>query len=61
MPPHDPTYNKEELKACFAVIKKIMEMDEAKSFNSPVDPASLGLHETACDPKFMWKYKCWMW
>lgn len=45
MPPHDPTYNKEELKACFAVIKKIMEMDEAKSFNSPVDPASLGLHD----------------
>jgi hypothetical protein len=28
----------------FKVIKKIMEMDEAKSFNSPVDPASLGLH-----------------
>ncbi|CAK7357119.1 unnamed protein product [Dovyalis caffra] len=67
MPPQGPTYNKEELKSCFAtlgnvsklivllvsivgfvfkVIKKILEMNEAKSFNSPVDPVSLGIHVT---------------
>ncbi|GLT77315.1 hypothetical protein SLA2020_489130 [Shorea laevis] len=35
--------NKKELKASLAVIKKVMEMDEAQPFNVPVDPDALGI------------------
>ncbi|XP_022725281.1 bromodomain-containing protein 4-like isoform X2 [Durio zibethinus] len=42
MPQHDPRYNKKELKAALEVIKKIMKMDEAQSFNVPVDHVALG-------------------
>ncbi|CAI0400827.1 unnamed protein product [Linum tenue] len=34
----DPRYNETELKTSFAIIKKIMDMDEAASFSAPVDP-----------------------
>ncbi|WCJ18491.1 DNA-binding bromodomain-containing protein [Euphorbia peplus] len=39
----DPRYNKAELQACLGVIKKIMEMEEAVSFCSPVDPIAQGI------------------
>ncbi|XP_050209653.1 uncharacterized protein LOC126660288 isoform X2 [Mercurialis annua] len=42
-PIQDPRYNKKSLKAALAVIKKVMEMDEAIPFNSPVDPVCQGL------------------
>ncbi|XP_020533280.1 uncharacterized protein LOC105629656 isoform X2 [Jatropha curcas] len=42
-PAQDSRLNKKELKASLAVIKKVMEMDEAVPFSAPVDPVSQGL------------------
>ncbi|XP_015579210.2 uncharacterized protein LOC8263283 isoform X2 [Ricinus communis] len=42
-PVQDPRYNKKALNASLAVIKKVMEMDEAVPFNSPVDPVAQGI------------------
>ncbi|CAN0880538.1 hypothetical protein LINGRAHAP2_LOCUS13707 [Linum grandiflorum] len=42
----DPRYNERELKIALLVIKKIMEMDEAASFSSPVDPVPLGFNRS---------------
>jgi hypothetical protein len=35
--------NKKELEAALMVVKKIMRMDAAEPFNTPVDPVSLGI------------------
>ncbi|GLJ24273.1 hypothetical protein SUGI_0462950 [Cryptomeria japonica] len=35
--------NKEELEAALMVLKKIMKMEAAEPFNTPVDPVSLGI------------------
>ncbi|CAN1305745.1 Bromodomain-containing protein 4A [Linum perenne] len=40
----DPRYNERELKIALAVIKKIMEMDEAASFSSPIEPVPVGFN-----------------
>jgi hypothetical protein len=40
MPPHDPTYNKEELKACFAVCLTISMVNDCFSF---IDLCIIGL------------------
>ncbi|CAN1305750.1 Bromodomain-containing protein 4 [Linum perenne] len=42
----DPRYNERELKIALSVIKKIMEMDEAASFSSPVDPVPVGFNRS---------------
>ncbi|CAH9058779.1 unnamed protein product [Cuscuta europaea] len=36
-------YNKKELDASLEVIKKVMKMDAAEPFNTPVDPIALGI------------------
>ncbi|VFQ89641.1 unnamed protein product [Cuscuta campestris] len=36
-------YNKKELDAALEVIKKVMKMDAAEPFNTPVDPIALGI------------------
>ncbi|KAK1287555.1 Transcription factor GTE7 [Acorus calamus] len=43
LPRRDPRYNEKELSAALEVIKKIMKMDAAEPFNSPVDPVALGI------------------
>ncbi|CAN1159851.1 hypothetical protein LINPERHAP2_LOCUS22961, partial [Linum perenne] len=42
----DPRYNERELKIALVVIKKIMEMDEAASFSSPIEPVPLGFNRS---------------
>ncbi|CAN6458426.1 unnamed protein product [Victoria cruziana] len=39
----DPRYNERELTAALGVIKKIMKMDAAYPFNTPVNPVALGI------------------
>ncbi|XP_031504275.1 uncharacterized protein LOC116266919 isoform X3 [Nymphaea colorata] len=39
----DPRYNERELTAALGVIKKIMKMDAAQPFNTPVNPVALGI------------------
>ncbi|KDP42436.1 hypothetical protein JCGZ_00233 [Jatropha curcas] len=43
IPAQDSMLNKKDLKASLAVIKKVMEMEEAVRFSAPVDPVSQGL------------------
>ncbi|WOK96538.1 bromodomain-containing protein [Canna indica] len=43
LPYKDPRYNERELSAALEVIKKIMKMDAAVPFNTPVDPVALGI------------------
>ncbi|PIA40941.1 hypothetical protein AQUCO_02300012v1 [Aquilegia coerulea] len=40
---HNPRYNEEELNTALGVIRKIMKMDAAEPFNTPVDPVALGI------------------
>ncbi|XP_062083831.1 uncharacterized protein LOC133790259 [Humulus lupulus] len=42
-PVRDHRYDKEELETCLVVIKKVMKMDAAEPFNSPVNPVALGI------------------
>ncbi|KAM1111955.1 hypothetical protein PS2_044451 [Malus domestica] len=42
-PLQDPPCNKKELSAALAVIKKVMKMDAAVPFNTPVDPVAMRL------------------
>ncbi|GLT61668.1 hypothetical protein SLA2020_343570 [Shorea laevis] len=37
--------NNKDLRSALAVIKKVMQMDEAQPFNVPVDPDALGKHD----------------
>ncbi|XP_072965006.1 uncharacterized protein [Typha angustifolia] len=39
----DPRYNEKELATSLAVIKKVMKMDAAVPFNTPVNPVALGI------------------
>ncbi|XP_031128736.1 bromodomain-containing protein C631.02 [Ipomoea triloba] len=39
----DSRYNKKELDAAVEVIKKVMKMEAAEPFNTPVDPVALGI------------------
>ncbi|XP_052204391.1 uncharacterized protein LOC127809559 [Diospyros lotus] len=41
----DPEYKEQELKAALAVIRKVMTMDAAEPFNTPVDPIALGISD----------------
>eukprot|EP00268_Persea_americana_P052847 TRINITY_DN5941_c0_g1_i6.p1 TRINITY_DN5941_c0_g1~~TRINITY_DN5941_c0_g1_i6.p1 ORF type:complete len:701 (-),score=176.21 TRINITY_DN5941_c0_g1_i6:226-2328(-) len=43
LPDQDRQYNENELSTALEVIKKIMKMDAAKSFNAPVNPVALGI------------------
>eukprot|EP00268_Persea_americana_P052844 TRINITY_DN5941_c0_g1_i2.p1 TRINITY_DN5941_c0_g1~~TRINITY_DN5941_c0_g1_i2.p1 ORF type:complete len:692 (-),score=174.83 TRINITY_DN5941_c0_g1_i2:226-2301(-) len=43
LPDQDHQYNENELSTALEVIKKIMKMDAAKSFNAPVNPVALGI------------------
>ncbi|TQE07380.1 hypothetical protein C1H46_007033 [Malus baccata] len=40
-PSHVPHFNKKELSASLAVIKRVMEMDASVPFNTPVDPVAM--------------------
>ncbi|XP_030503612.2 uncharacterized protein LOC115718926 [Cannabis sativa] len=42
-PVRDHRYDKEELDTCLMVIQKVMKMDAAEPFNSPVNPIALGI------------------
>ncbi|XP_074581152.1 uncharacterized protein LOC141837680 isoform X2 [Curcuma longa] len=43
LPSNDPRYSEKELSAALVVIKKVMKMDAAVPFNTPVDPVALGI------------------
>ncbi|XP_065049261.1 uncharacterized protein LOC135679436 isoform X1 [Musa acuminata AAA Group] len=42
-PYNDARHNEKELSAALVVIKKVMKMDAAVPFNTPVDPVALGI------------------
>nr|XP_027193187.1 ankyrin repeat, bromo and BTB domain-containing protein DDB_G0293800 isoform X1 [Cicer arietinum]XP_027193192.1 ankyrin repeat, bromo and BTB domain-containing protein DDB_G0293800 isoform X1 [Cicer arietinum] len=42
-PPHNPSYNKQELDVSLMIIRKVMKMDAADPFNVPVNPEALGI------------------
>ncbi|XP_050209836.1 uncharacterized protein LOC126660402 [Mercurialis annua] len=42
-PRQESQYNKQELDSALEVIKKVMKMDAAEPFNSPVNPEALGI------------------
>ncbi|XP_042470868.1 bromodomain-containing factor 2-like isoform X1 [Zingiber officinale] len=43
LPSNDPRYSEKELNAALVVIKKVMKMEAADPFNTPVDPVALGI------------------